>query len=97
MAHTTSSMRDQSPRAYSGHHFVSNLMFGPEHQISQKTAPLGTASRTYIDFISDLMFGSKHQIQRSKCTDLINDAAVPRLADSSHRGAEGSDGLRRNA
>jgi hypothetical protein len=61
-------------RALSGHHFVSNLMFGsadPNIRLREKTAPLNGISRTCVNFISDLMFGSEHQIQRSKRTDLI--------------------------
>ena len=58
-------------------------MSGPEHQIAQKKALTHAFSRVYVNFISDLKFGSEHQIQRSKCTDLINDGAMPRLAGSS--------------
>jgi hypothetical protein len=40
-------------------------MFGSEHQIARKTAPLDAFSRVYADFISDLKFGSEHQIQQA--------------------------------
>jgi hypothetical protein len=46
-----------------GHHFISNLMFGSKHQISRKTAPQCTISRTYANFSSDLKFGSERQIR----------------------------------
>jgi hypothetical protein len=59
-------------RALSGHHFVSNLMFGSEHQIAKKTAPLNAISRTCVDFISDLMFGSADpNIRFSEASALI--------------------------
>jgi hypothetical protein len=62
-----------------------------------KKVPRRIFSRLYVSFISDLKFGSEHEIQRSKRADLINVAAAPHLAGSSHRGAEGLDGSRRKA
>jgi hypothetical protein len=47
----------------SEHRFISNLTFGPEHQIARETAPPRAVSRLCADFISDLKFGSERQIQ----------------------------------